>query len=379
MVSAAGSSSRELQYYSPPMNVAQVLTRLGQAAPWDKAADWDPIGLQLGDPQCEAATVAVCHEVTEAVVTGVEEIQIDLLVTYHPLLFRPTARITAGRSPAGRAYRIIRAGTSLAVTHTNFDVAVGGVADALAESLGLIDTTGFGPVAAAESIKVVTYAPTGSADLIADAMAAAGGGRIGNYTNCSYQAEGVGTFVAGEGASPVTGTAGLLNREPEIRIEMTVAASSRESVLRALIAAHPYEEPAFDVYPVHANLGMAGRVGRPNEPRTLQNLVDEAADALGGRTLRVAGDLSRPIGRVAVVPGSGSSYVRPAAAAGADVLVTGDVGHHRVVEAADLGLSVIDPGHLATERPGIQRLYALVAGIVPEAIDLTHLTDGEGS
>jgi dinuclear metal center YbgI/SA1388 family protein len=361
------------------MKIAQILTLLGRAAPWDKAADWDPVGLQLGDLMDEAGTVAVCHEVTESVVFRVEELGVDLLVTYHPLLFRPTSRITAGRSPVGRAYRIIRAGTSLAVAHTNFDVAAGGVADALADSLGLRDTTGFGPVDAAESIKVVTFAPAESADLVADAMAAAGGGTIGNYTNCSFRSEGIGTFFGGAGATPVTGATGTLNEEPEIRIEMTVAVARRNAVLRALVAAHPYEEPAYDVYPVVANLGMAGRVGNPFDSISLQNLVDQVTGALGHLGVRVTGDLSRPVGRVAVVPGSGSSHIRAAAAAGADVLVTGDVGHHRMVEASDLGLAVIDPGHLATERPGIQRLYALVAGIVPEAIDLEHPTDGEGS
>ena len=146
------------------MNVARILDELGQAAPWDKAADWDPVGLQLGDPLREAAKVAVCHEVTEPVVARVEEMRIDLLVTYHPLLFRPTNRLVAGRSPAGRAYRLVRAGTSLAVIHTNFDVAAGGAADALAGSLGLTDVTGFGPVDAAESLKVVTFAPAVAAD-----------------------------------------------------------------------------------------------------------------------------------------------------------------------------------------------------------------------
>ena len=361
------------------MNIADVLNRIGQAAPWDKAADWDPVGLQLGDPSNEAATVAVCHEVTEPVVALLEALGVDLLVTYHPLLFRPTSRITAGRSPAGRAYRIIRAGISLAVAHTNFDVAAGGVADALADSLGLSDTTGFGPVDAAESIKVVTFVPPASADLVADAMASAGGGAIGNYASCSFRSEGVGAFLAGDGAVPVTGSAGMLNQGLETRIEMAVAATRRDAVLRALVATHPYEEPAFDIYPLAANLGMVGRVGILAEPVELDRLVDQVGRALGDHGIRVAGDPALPVQRIAVVPGSGSSYMTAAAAAGADVLVTGDVGHHRMVEATDSGLAVIDPGHVATEEPGMERLYALVAGIVPGAIDLRHSTAAEGS
>ena len=361
------------------MNIADILIRIGQAAPWDKAAGWDPVGLQLGDPSAEAGSVAVCHEVTESVVGHVEARGVDLLVTYHPLLFRPTSRITAGRSPSGRAYRIIRAGTSLAVAHTNFDVAEGGVADSLAAALRLRDTTGFGPVDGVESIKVVTFVPPVSADLVADAMAGAGGGSIGNYASCSFRSEGTGTFFAGEGAVPVTGSAGLLNRESEVRVEMTVAATRRDAVLRALVAAHPYEEPAFDIYPLAANLGMVGRVGTLQEPVELNRLVEWVGRALGDSGVRVAGDPTRPVQRIAAVPGSGSSYIRAAAATGADVLVTGDMGHHRMVEASDTGLAVIDPGHLATEEPGMRSLYDLVAGIVPGAINLRNPTAGEAT
>jgi hypothetical protein len=243
----------------------------------------------------------------------------------------------------------------------------------------VIDAAGFGPVDPAETVKVVTFTTADTADPVAAAMAAAGGGMIGNYSHCSYRIEGTGTFFAGDGTVPVSGTPGTLNREPEVRIEMTVQAARRDVVLGALAAAHPYEEPAFDVYPASGNSGMAGRVGIPDQPVLLHGLVDRVSSVLGDRGLRVSGDPDSSVGRVAVVPGSGSSYIGPAAAAGADVLVTGDVAHHRAVEAADLGLSVIDPGHLATERPGIHRLYALVAGIVPEAVDLTHPADGEGS
>ncbi len=361
------------------MIVGQVLEHLGQAAPWDKSAAWDPVGLQLGDPGGRASIVAVCHEVTESVVAQVERIGVDLLVTYHPLIFRPTARLIAGRSPGGRAYRLIRQGTSLAVIHTNFDVAAGGVAEALADAIGLVATTGFGPTDSAEFLKVVTFVPAGAADLVAGALAAVGGGTIGNYTSCSFRSEGLGTFLPGDGAMPVTGVPGTLSREQEVRIEMTVGAAQRDAVLRALIAAHPYEEPVFDVYRAVGNLGMAGRVGASEGPVDLRGIMARVAEALGERGLRTGGDLTRAVETVAVVPGSGSAYIEAAAAAGADVLVTGDVTHHRMVEAGDRGLSIIDPGHLATERPGMRRLYDLVAGIVPEAVDLTNPADGEGN
>ncbi len=200
-------------------------------------------------------------------------------------------------------------------------------------------------------------------------MSAAGAGRIGNYSHCSYRVEGTGTFLPRPGSSPVVGTGGEFNTEPETRLEMVAPAAAREAVVQALIAAHPYEEPAYDAYSVHSNMGLVGRVG--SSSGSLDDLARLVAARLGGEGLRVTGDPAGPVKLVAVVPGAGSGFLGAAAATGASVLVTGDVSHHRGVEARDRGLAVIDPGHLATERPGVARLYAAVAGIVPDAVDWT--------
>ena len=230
---------------------------------------WDSVGLQLGDPDAEVASVGVCHEVTEGVVARVEESPVDLLVSYHPLLFTPTTRVLAGRSPGSRSYRLIRAGVNLLVTHTDFDSAPGGTADALAGFFGLRDLAEFGEDSA-------TLLPAI--------------GRIGDFE------------------------------------------------------------------------GTLGRVDA---------LV---VDAFGPAGLRVTGDRDAEVERLAVVPGSGSAFIEAAADAGADALVTGDVSHHRTVAAADLGLAVVDPGHTATERPGMESLARMVSEVGGvEVVDLTDL------
>jgi dinuclear metal center YbgI/SA1388 family protein len=230
---------------------------------------WDPVGVQLGDPDAEVRSVAVCHEVTEGVVTRVEESPVDLLVSYHPLLFSPTTRVLAGRSPGSRSYRLIRTGVNLLVTHTDFDSAPGGTADALASFFGLRDVVEFG------------------------------------------------------------------------------------------------EDPETGLPPI-------GRIGEFEG--TLGRIDAMVADAFGPTGLRVTGDREATVERLAVVPGSGSAFVETAAGAGADALVTGDVSHHRTVAAADLGMAVVDPGHTATERPGMVALTRMVAGVANlEVIDLTHL------
>src|SRR5690606_37993631 len=354
--------------------VASFLASLAQRTRPDRAAAWDPVGLQFGDPENAVETVAVCHEVGDDVVEAVEGVQPDLLVSYHPLLFRPVDRLVRGRSPAGRAFRLISAGVGLAVTHTDFDAAPGGTADSLAAALGLEEVTGFGPVQGADQVKIVTFVPEDVTDDVVAAMSAAGAGRIGNYDSCSYRNSGWGSFAAGEGAEPVVGEKGAFNLEPEMRVEMIAPRSAEEAVVAALVKAHPYEEPAFDVYDVRSNQALIGRVGTWSG--SLGDLVDRAAETLGDIGLRFAGDPAVRPGRVAVVPGSGSSFVGAARRAGAEAMVTGDVDHHRAVAAIDSGLAIVDPGHAATELPGMAALVELVAGLGVEVVDLTG--DGTG-
>lgn len=354
--------------------VGSVVAALARKTRPDRAASWDPVGLQIGDPQRPVQRVAVCHEVTGEVMASILDEAPDLVITYHPLLFRPTTRLVAGPSAEGRAWQLISAGLALAVTHTDFDAAPGGTADALAAELELTEVDPFGPIEAEGQVKFVTFVPEDHVEEVVAAMAAAGAGRIGNYDACSFRVGGHGTFAAGEGASPVVGEAGRLNVEPEIRLEMLAPRSKEASVAAALTGAHPYEEPAFDVYDVRSNQGMIGRVGRWE--RTLGELVEVVRARLGDYGVRIGGRPETLVEKVAVVPGSGSSFIGAARQAGASALVTGDVDHHRAVAAIDSGLAVVDPGHAATELAGMRRLVELVTDLDLDVVPL--IGDGSG-
>lgn len=355
------------------LSISDVLTALARLASFDKAAEWDPVGLQIGDPAKRVGRLAVCHEMTQEVVARVIDLGPSLVVTYHPLIFRPLRSLVAGPSVSGRVLRLAEAGIGLACVHTGFDAAPGGTADALADALGLEEVVAFGPLAGRPRIKVVTFVPEESVDDVAAAMAAAGAGQIGNYTSCSFRSAGHGTFFAGEGTAPVAGSSGAFNREPEIRLEMIAAAAEQAAVVAALIDAHPYEEPAFDVYDVRGSEGTIGRIGTIS-PVTLAELAETVESTLD-TSARVAGALDGRVRRVAVVPGSGSDFIADARRAGADVLVTGDVSHHRAREALERGLAIIDAGHGPTERPGVRALYAAVAEIAADVVDLTGIDD----
>jgi len=350
------------------ITVAEILAQIGSRFPLSKAAAWDePIGLQFGDPTSPVTRLAVCHEVTEAVTSLLEHDPVDLLIAYHPLLFGSTDRLVAGPTATGRAFRLIRNGVALAVVHTAFDVAPGGAADALAAELGLEGTRGFGPLWGPAGTKVTVFVPAASADEVATAMAGAGAGEIGNYGACSFRTTGTGTFLPRLGAHPVAGTVDGLSREPEVRIEMVAATHRIDDVVAALLAAHPYEEPAYDVWDARGNAGLVGRIGTLPAPSTVQKLGILVRERLGG-VVRIAG--TGPVHTVGVIPGSGGSFL--AAAAGADVVVTGDVVHHAAQRSLGRGVALVDPGHIATERPGVAALYAEASTIVP-AEDLTGL------
>jgi dinuclear metal center YbgI/SA1388 family protein len=305
------------------------------------AADWDVSGLQLGDPDKPARRVGVCHEVTEEVVAAVERDSIDLLVTYHPLIFRPTTRVVAGRWPAGRAFRLITAGVGLVVAHTSFDACDGGMADAMVDALGLTGMVSFGPVTGAGTARIGVVTPVGAVTVVAEAMKGAGA-----------------TVVANNPVADGTELIALCS-EPSV-----------PGVIQAMLGAHPTANAAYDVVAGTGRRGFIGRVGAHSG--TWEALVDRCVDVFGSGGLRVSpGDGS--CRKVAVVPGSGGSFVAAAAGAGADVLITGDVGHHSVVEAADRGIAVIDPGHGPTERPGIRRLVTVVRTLGAEVVDLTDV------
>ena len=357
-------------------SVVATLEELSASIPWDQAADWDVSGLTLGDPHQRVRTAAVCHEVTASVVEALEREPADLLITYHPLLFRPVRSLLAGRGPEGLAFRLIRMGVALAVAHTAFDACPGGAADALADALGLEDVSGFGAMETSPQVKVVTFVPAESTEEVAEALAAAGAGQIGQYRGCSYRSEGVGAFLPEAGTDPAVGEVGEENRVPEVRLEMIAPASRKDALATALVAAHPYEEAAYDFYPVSANLPLIGRIGTPSAPVSGLEFCDRVAEVLEVEAMRCQGLDEGPVGRVAVLPGGGSSFLAEGASAGASLVVTGDVSHHQMAQASYLGVGVIDPGHAPTEAPGVAKLAELVATVIPRTIDLTGLRPG---
>jgi dinuclear metal center YbgI/SA1388 family protein len=328
------------------------------------AADWDAVGLVVGDPEAVAAEALFAIDPVEATVDEAVRRGVRLLVTHHPLLLHGVHGVPMTDYKGRVVARLAAEGIALYVAHTNADVASPGVSDALAAALGVVDTAPLAPDPPDEGAKIVVYVPAGAADAVLDALSAAGAGVIGGYTRCAWSADGEGTYDAGAGTHPAVGGAGERTTTPERRVESVVPRSRIAAAVAAIRAAHPYEEPAYDVLPTLLPHGRgAGRVGVLADTVTLDELAERVAAALPAtaNAVRVAGDRRRSVQRVAVCGGAGDDLIDAARAAGADVYVTADLRHHPASEARERGLALVDAGHWATEWPWLADAAAAVA------------------
>jgi dinuclear metal center YbgI/SA1388 family protein len=335
--------------------LSDIIDVLDTAYPPRLAQDWDSVGLVCGDPSETVETVTVAVDATAAVVAEVPDR--GLLLAHHPLLLRGVDTVAASTAKGALVHHMIRTGRALFTAHTNADAASPGVSDALAGVLGLTVEEVLAPVSArADLDKWVVFVPASDAEAVREAMFGAGAGHIGDYSQCSWSVAGTGQFLPHEGASPMIGSVGSVERVSEDRVEMIAPLRLRSHVLAALRGAHPYEEPAFDVYslaPVPGDVGL-GRVGALPRPEPLSALVSRVHDALPGTTwgVRASGDSEATVSRVAVCGGAGDSLLDVVSTAGVQAYVTADLRHHPADEhrrASDVAL--VDVAHWASEYP----------------------------
>jgi dinuclear metal center YbgI/SA1388 family protein len=324
-----------------------VIQLMEELAPKHYAVQDDRIGLQLGTLQKEIRKVLIALDVTDVVVEEAIKEQADLIIAHHAIIFRPLSQLQTD-TPAGRLYtKLIKNDIAVYIAHTNLDVADGGINDMMAQALGLSGLRHLEEVHTEKLKKLVVFVPETHHAQVQQALFGAGAGWIGQYSHCSFNIEGTGTFLPQEGADPFIGRPGKLERVKEVRVETVVPESVEKRVVQAMLKAHPYEEIAYDLYPMDLKgrtFGL-GRVGKLPEAIPLSALAEKVKQAFQVPMLRMTGDPDRPVRKVVVLGGSGSRYVRHAIFAGADVLVTGDIDYHTAHDALAAGLALLDPGH----------------------------------
>lgn len=307
----------------------------------------DPIGLAIGTLNKEVKKVLVTLDVNDEVADEAIQKGCQLIIAHHPPIFRKLANLRTD-TPAGKLYeKLIKNDIAVYAAHTNLDVASGGVNDLLADALQLENKQILEKTYHENLMKLAVFVPDEYAEKVRFALAKAGAGHIGNYDSCSFSTNGQGRFRALEGADPFIGEIGEMETTDEEKIEVVFPHSIKNKVLKALLNAHPYEEPAYDVYTLAVEtkeMGI-GRVGTLKEPMTLKQFAQFVKTQLNVPMVRVVGQTETFISKVAVLGGDGNTYIHAAKRSGADVFVTGDVKFHIAQDAQNLGLNIIDPGH----------------------------------
>lgn len=332
------------------MKVKEIAEAIEAVAPLYLQEDFDNAGMQVGDLESEVDGALLCTDVTEEVVDEAVERGIGLVISHHPLIFHGIKKII-GRNRVERIVaKALRHGVSIYSAHTSLDNARGGVNYKMAEKLGMTDVRILEPQRGTLR-KLVVYVPTAQADAVEQAMHAAGAGHIGDYDSCSYRLSGEGRYRALEGADPWAGEVGEHHVEPEVRVEVIMHKAQTGAVLRAMLKAHPYEEPAFDVIPLdnadaYSGSGVVGSI----KPMAALDFLRMTKEAFGTGAVRYSATVDGvTVSRVALCGGAGSFLVPAAIASGAQVMVTGDVKYHEFQDAAP-SIILADIGHYESEH-----------------------------
>lgn len=326
---------------------SDVFKMMEEWAPKHLAYDWDNVGLQIGSYSQQVKKVMITLDVVEAVVDEAIEKNVDLIISHHPMLFKPLRQINTDTHRGRMVKKLLANNISVYASHTNLDAATGGVNDLLAEPLNLKSTEVLVNTHHEELFKIAVFVPVSHMEDVLDAFNKTKAGHIGNYSHCTFQTKGQGTFKPLEGTDPFIGSQDKLEKVEEIKIETIVSHEILSTSINEMINAHPYEEVAYDIYPLK-NQGESfglGRIGHLSEKVTLKAFTEHVKKVYDVPSVRVIGDLAKEVKKVAILGGSGEKYFPIAKKKGADVYITGDMTFHAAQDAEYMGLSVIDPGH----------------------------------
>jgi len=336
------------------MNVKQIAKQIETIVPPRLAQHWDNVGLLIGDSSKNVKNILLTIDVTREVIAEAERLKTDLIVSYHPVIWDGLKKITAD-CPESVVYDLIRSNIAVYSVHTALDAVCGGVNDGLAEIVGIKDGQPIGDYVenpAGDNYKLAVFIPIDSAAKVANAVFAAGAGHIGNYSHCSWQSKGLGSFKPLAGARPAIGKKGRIEKVPETRFETIVPAEKLDDVIAAMKAAHPYELPAFDVFRLYNDRGKfgLGRIGRLEKPAPLKTIISKIKKVTGAKAIGLIGPQNRTVKTAAVCAGSCGKIINLVITEGVDLYLTGELKHHQALAAQEAGLTCLCLSHTVSER-----------------------------
>jgi dinuclear metal center YbgI/SA1388 family protein len=352
-----------------PINIPtinDIIQCIEEVAPISLQESWDNCGLLVGSGNEKATSALLTIDVTEAVIDEAIDNQCNLIIAHHPVIFSGIKKLT-GKTDSERAIiKAIRNHIVIYAAHTNIDVASNGVSQKMAQVLGLKGIKVLAPQKGLLN-KLVVFVPLSHADKVRKALFEAGAGTLGQYDSCSFNVPGTGTFRGGPGTSPFIGEKGVFHSEAEVRMETVVPTHLVSKVIAAMIEAHPYEEVAYDLYPIenpHPGIGL-GVIGYLEEPMEALEFLEKVKKAFNCTALRYSPLLTGKISAIALCGGSGSSLIQEALRSKADVLITGDIKYHQFFEAENK-IVLVDIGHYESEQFTKELFFEIVTNKFPK-------------
>jgi dinuclear metal center YbgI/SA1388 family protein len=339
------------------MKLIEIIKNIESWAPKEIAWQKDNVGLQVGDSDKKAQNILLCLEVDDSVIDEALKKKCNFIISHHPLLFSPIKKITPALDFTSRIIqKLIKNDITLYSAHTNLDYTKDGVSFQLADKLELKNIN-FLVNLKSNQYKIAVFVPRDNSELVANAMSKAGAGNIGEYSHCSFMTIGIGTFLGSANTKPHTGKKERFEALPEIKLEMIVDRWKLDSVLMAMKKVHPYEEPAFDIYPLenlNLNYGI-GAVGELKKEFELKEFLSHISDKLDVKNFRYANGTKNKIRKVAVCGGSGSEYLKDAVSQKCDAFITADIKYHTFLDAEE-NILLIDAGHYETEISSLNEI-----------------------
>jgi len=331
------------------LRIKDILKEIEKLAPLPLQEGFDNAGIQVGNVNQPATGVLLCLDITESVIEEAIELGYNLVIAHHPLVFKPFKSLTGSNYIERCVIQACKYDLVLYAAHTNLDNAVGGVNYKLAELFGLQNVRILGPQKG-NLLKLVTFVPEESAEIVRTALFHAGAGSIGHYDACSFNTNGTGTFRASESCNPYSGEIGELHIAKEIRIETILPSYLKTHVTRALLSVHPYEEPAYDFYPLENTWKQVGSgiVGELLSEEDELFFLQRIKQILKTDCIRHSQLTGKKVREIAICGGSGAFMLPEAIAYGADVFITGEAKYNDFYDVEDKILLAV-AGHFETE------------------------------
>ncbi len=338
------------------MKLKELISKVNDISPFFLQESYDNSGLQFGDLNTDVTKVLLSLEVTKSCVEAAKENNANVILAHHPILFFSTKRIVKQNMPV--LFDAITSKINLVAAHTNFDIAEGGLNDYVGNLLEIKKERPI-QLSAEKFYKFAVYVPAEYADKIREALFNAGAGKIGNYSDSSFNIPGIGTFRPLKGAHPFIGRRGKRSSVEEVKIETVVPERFLDKILRAMKSVHPYEYPAYDVYElktINTKNGI-GLVGIMDKEFSLNDFASFVRQKLQARYVRFIGDETTRVQKIALCTGAGSSILDSVRNANVDLFITGDIGYHTAIRAKEIGVNILDVEHFDTEKFFVNAMY----------------------